>query len=129
MRELVTAVAILALERHVSRRARRSPYVSCVRSQSLGVHLECFAAPQSRCAAIDAQHPAGPLRQLTLPQTISLPTILSGPDVDELTSEKTLESYSDAPYTHDPAVGSFNLRFQAEPGGSSKVAHKGNVCV
>ena len=73
MRELVTAVAILALERRVSRRARRSPYVSCVRSQSLGVHLECFAAPQSRCAAIDAQHPAGPLRQLTLPQTISLP--------------------------------------------------------
>ena len=67
MRELVTAVAILALERRVSRRARRSPYVSCVRSQSLGVHLECFAAPQSRCAAIDAQHPAGPLRQLTLP--------------------------------------------------------------
>ena len=45
------------------------------------LHLECFVAPQSRCAAIDPQQPAGPLRRSTLPglpQAISLPTILSG---------------------------------------------------
>ena len=36
--------------------------------------LECLAAPQ--CAAIDAQQPVGPLCCSTLPQVVSVPTIV-----------------------------------------------------